>query len=68
MSGECEICGEHALECECLYLTIIPPEGKEFRKCLLCENPYIYDGTSLNCLWCEINKEESVKSFKESID
>ncbi len=30
---------------------------KTFKECILCKNPFIYDGSSENCLWCEINKE-----------
>lgn len=39
---------------------IYPPPGKEFRECVLCKNPYIWDEKWNNdkCLWCEIHKEE----------
>ena len=29
-----------------------------FRACDICKSPYIFDGRSTNCLWCEINKDE----------
>lgn len=32
------------------------PDGKEFRACDECKNPYIYDGTSSICLWCALHK------------
>jgi hypothetical protein len=57
MSGDSDKCGEHALECSCVNIMIFPPEGKAFKECILCKNPFVYDGTSENCLWCEIHKE-----------
>ncbi len=43
---------------ECINLIIYPPKGTEFKECKLCQNPFVYDGHSENCLFCEINKEE----------
>jgi len=40
-------------------LRILPPEGTLFKQCTLCEVPFVYDGTSENCLFCELNKIES---------
>jgi len=57
MSGECEKCHEHTTECTCLVFQIHAPEGMTFAECNICENPFVYDGTSENCLWCELNKE-----------
>ncbi len=56
MSGECDKCHEHCLECQCINITILPPNGKTFKECCLCKNPFVYDSSSENCLWCEINK------------
>lgn len=41
-----------------IVFTIMPPKGKEFRQCKLCDMPMVYDGTSDNCLYCEITKED----------
>ena len=40
-------------------LIFIPPNGKEFRKCVLCDMPFLWDPkwNCDNCLWCEIHKE-----------
>lgn len=54
MSGECDKCGEHAVDCTCVKFLILPPEGKEFKKCPVCSNPFVYDGISEICLWCEL--------------
>jgi hypothetical protein len=61
MSGECEKCNEHALECNCnkITLTIKAPKGIERRECNLCGLLFVYDGIRHNCLLCEINKKES---------
>lgn len=40
------------------YFTIKPTYRCEFRECKICKNPYVFDGTLNNCLWCEINKEK----------
>ncbi len=45
-------------------MIIFPPEGASFRKCGLCKNPFVYDGFSDNCLWCEISKSEFCKICK----
>ncbi len=42
-------------ECECPRFIIFPPEGTTFKECALCKNPFVYNGTLENCLWCEIN-------------
>jgi hypothetical protein len=43
---------------------IEPPEGKEFKECPLCKNIMIDDGTSKNCIYCEINKKENYQGEK----
>lgn len=42
------------------YLPGTPFHKKEFRECILCQNPFVWDEKWNNdtCLWCEINKEE----------
>lgn len=43
-----------------LKFVLCPPKGTIFRECDICDMPYVYDKTSSNCLWCEINKEEKL--------
>lgn len=42
-----------------IFLIIKPPEGFTFGECSLCQKPFLYDGTSENCLWCEIHKDDN---------
>lgn len=63
MSGECEECNEHTLECRCtqtesLLFTIKAPEGYTFDKCSKCKCPFLYDGTSDKCILCTIVEME----------
>lgn len=59
MSDEREKCHEHTLDCNCkTVITINPPKGYIFGSCQLCNLPFCYDGSSDNCLFCEINKDE----------
>lgn len=58
MSGECEICGEHALECESTTYFMTKMTQEEFENKCKDKHPQKY----------EFNKIKSVKSFKESID
>lgn len=72
MSGECDDCGEHTVDCKCssafwyadftthgefVKFILKPPEGCTFRECDICHNSYCFDGRLTNCLYCEINKE-----------
>lgn len=56
MSGECDKCNKHALECDCIHIILRPPNGKTFKECNKCKNPFIYDGSSESCLWCKIKE------------
>jgi len=67
MSDECDKCGEHALDCDCINIMIVPPEGTTFKECIFCHNPFVYDGTSENCLWCEIKDEFCQKCKNELV-
>lgn len=40
---------------------IYAPKGCTFRECELCKKPFVFDGISNNCLWCEIHKEDLAK-------
>lgn len=63
MSGECEDCNEHTLDCTCekIRITIKAPKGMEIRKCPICEFPFLYDSKQENCVLCELNKRNDVK-------
>lgn len=61
MSGECERCSEHTLDCGCKYaieIIIHPPDGKEFDICTQCHNPCIKDKSGI-CLWCTLQKDNA---------
>lgn len=52
---------------ENIRFIISPPSGQEFRVCVLCNNPFVWDEQCKldNCLWCEIHKEDVRKEKYE---
>jgi len=48
-------------------MIIYPPKDTEFRLCVLCDCPFVFDGKSNNCLWCEIHKDNPVNEGKEEL-
>ena len=48
---------------ENMSLVIHAPDGYLFRKCASCANPYLADGSSENCIFCDLKKYDSTEAI-----
>jgi hypothetical protein len=40
------------------HIILIPPKGTSFQACSACGMPFLDDGTSVNCIWCDLNLDD----------
>ena len=45
---------------------IFAPEGYEFGECAKCTYPFLYNGTSHNCIACDLNINELIQASENS--
>ena len=60
INGVCEKCSARTWDDAPMRFTIEPPKGYTFASCDICHNPFCYDGTSTNCLCCEMKNKKDL--------